>query len=549
MSRTLKILFLVVCVLTGVKTMAQNAVNDELVVFTDRDFCISGDTLWIKIYVPKEAHPFGNIVHLQLESQSGNLIGSRALKCIDTHAEGYIPVPDSLQTGLYFVHAFFNAQRNNSALKCVGKSVYIYNRFEEEIDRLPVLENKEAVVEVSDAGEGIRINVDNSSYNRRDKLTGRIDVDENEFVYLVASAQMIEPFSHQNIDFLNFGMKGTNKNIPAFVENDGIMFSGQMSDKQSGDAASELVMLSVAGNETYFDYYFPDSLGVFHFFLRDATGIADLILQPLTVSEKSYDIRITPNFMSGVQQLKFDTTFVNPKQAEVIENSIKGTFFNKLFSGVSITKNESFEMPNPYGMPFYGNVDYHVVPDDFIDLPDFKEISRELLVGLQYRDRNDEVTFRMLNYTREKFFDSEPLRLLNGVPVFKNSFFQNLQSTQIASIDLVKTERVFGDLRFKGVMAVSLKDKSNSWLAQQPNIFQLKMPCIQYPMQAEYSSQEKDITQPDTRHQFLNQTLDLSGNRPFSFQLSDVKGELEIKVEAVTKSGEIYKTSKIISVQ
>ncbi|QIA09302.1 hypothetical protein [Draconibacterium halophilum] len=549
MSRALKILLLVIYLLAGVKAMAQNTVSNELVLFTDRDFCISGDTLWIKIYVPKEVHNLGNIVRMQLESQSGNLIASRALKCNDTHAEGFIAVPDSLQTGLYFVHAFFNAQRNSTNLKCIGRSVYVYNRFEEEIDRLPVLETRGAAFETENAANKIDISVEDKKYSRRDNVKGVINAQVNEFVYLVASARMIEPFSHANTGFLNFGMKNLNSTIPAFSEKEGILLSGKISNKKTGEAANELVLLSVTGNETYFDYYYPDSTGVFHFLLGNAMGTANVILQPLTIGEKLFDVDVIPNFMSGVQQLKFDTTFVNPKQAENIENSIKGTFFNKLFRGVSISSNDAFKMSNPYGMPFYGWPDNHIVLDEFIDLPNFKEISRELLIGLQYRDRNAELTFRMLNYGQDKFFDAEPLRLINGIPVFKNSFFQDLRSTEIASIDLVKSERVFGDVRFKGVLAVSLNDKSNSWLAQQPNIFQLKVPCIEYPKHANYSSKSESRVQIDTRHQFLNELVETDGSWPFHFQLSDVKGDLEIKVEAITKSGELYRTSKIISVQ
>jgi hypothetical protein len=200
-------------------------------------------------------------------------------------------------------------------------------------------------------------------------------------------------------------------------------------------------------------------------------------------------------------------------------------------------------------MPFYGIPDNHIVPELFIDLPSFKEISRELLIGFQYRERKDELTFRMLNYGQERFFNAEPLRLINGIPVFKNSFFQDLKSTDIAFIDLVKSERVFGDLRFTGILAVSLNDKSNSWLAQQPNLFQLKVPCIEFPKQPNYRPNTKSKTQPDTRSQFLNSVVEPAGNWPFSFQLSDVKGDLEIKVEAITKSGKLYRTSKIISVQ
>ncbi|WP_297097429.1 hypothetical protein [uncultured Draconibacterium sp.] len=549
MSRALKILLLVVCVWAGLKSMAQTTSNRELVVFTDRDFCISGDTLWIKMYVPQEMQKYGNIVRLQLESQSGNLIASRAVKCNETNAEGFIAVPDSLQTGLYFVHAFFNAQRNNGVLKCIGKSVYVYNRFEEAIDRLPVVENKTAVIETENSASQITINLEAQNYGRRDEVKGTINAGSNEFAYMVASARIIEPFSHENTGFLNFEMKDLNEGIPEFSEKDGVLISGRLSDNETGNASNELVLLSVTGNETYLDYYYPDSAGLFYFFLDDAMGNADLIIQPLAVGDKLYDVELIPNFMSGVQQLKFDTTFINPKQAESIENSLKGTFFNKLFRGVSISSNDAFEMPNPYGMPFYGWPDNHVIPDLFIDLPNFKEISRELLIGFQYRDRNDEVTFRMLNYGQDQFFEDEPLRLINGIPVFKNSFFQNLKSTEIASIDLVKSERIFGDLRFKGVLIVSLKDKSNGWLAQQPNIFQMKVPCIEFPRQANYAPKGEGRAQPDTRRQFLNEVVDTDGNWPFSFQLSDVKGDLEIKVEAITKSGELYRTSKIISVQ
>ena len=549
MNKVLKILLFIVFVLSGANAMAQNTVEHELVLFTDRDFCISGDTLWIKVYVPKELQQYGNIVHLQLESQTGNLIASRAVKCNNTHAEGFIAVPDSLQTGLYFVHAFFNAQRNNGFLKCIGRSVYVYNRFEEEIVQLPVIKTNATVVMQESVGSAIAINLEDKNYRRRDEVTGGIDPGDNEFVYMVASARIIEPFSHKNSGFLNFDMKDRSPGIPAFPEKDGVLISGRLSNKETGDTANELVLLSVAGNETYFDYYYPDSTGMFHFFLGNAMGSANLILQPLAVSDKLFDIEMTPNFMSAVQQLKFDSALVNPKQSEIIENSIKGTFFNKLFRGVSLRKDDVFEMPNPYGMPFYGRPDNHIVPDMFIDLPNFKEISRELLMGLQYRDRSDEVTFRVLNYGQERFFDEEPLRLINGIPVFKNSFFQDLKSTDIAFIDLVKSERIFGDLRFKGVLAVSLKDKTNSWLAQQPNILQLKVPCIEFPKESNYRQNTKGRIEPDTRWQFFNEVVEPNEEWPFAFQLSDIKGDLEIKVEAITKSGKLYRTSKIISVQ
>jgi hypothetical protein len=156
----------------------------------------------------------------------------------------------------------------------------------------------------------------------------------------------------------------------------------------------------------------------------------------------------------------------------------------------------------------------------------------------------------MLNIDRGNFFDNEPLRLLNGIPVFKNSFFTSLKSTDISYIDVVQNERVFGDLYFKGVLAVLLNDRSNSWLAQQPNIFQFNIPCLQVARDVAYGkAPETSATVPDVRQNFLWEVLEQGVTNNFSFYLSDVKGTVEISVEGVTKGNKVFKSSKTIEVK
>ena len=191
-----------------------------------------------------------------------------------------------------------------------------------------------------------------------------------------------------------------------------------------------------------------------------------------------------------------------------------------------------------------------MIPDEFIDLPDFQEISREILPGVQYRSKNDETTIRILNNSYRMFFEDEPLRLINGIPVFKNDFFKNLKSTDINFIDIVKTERIFGDLIFKGVLAVSLYDKSNSWLAQQTNVFQFKVDFIQLTKMPGYSVQNKlHENQPDMRQVFLWEILESDSPDNTDFFLSDRKGIVEISVEGFTAENEFFKSSKLIKIK
>jgi hypothetical protein len=139
--------------------------------------------------------------------------------------------------------------------------------------------------------------------------------------------------------------------------------------------------------------------------------------------------------------------------------------------------------------------------------------------------------------------------LINGIPVFKNDFFKNLKSTDISFIDIVKAERIFGDLIFKGVLSVSLYDKSNSWLAQQPNVFQFNVDFIQTAKTPNYEIQNNlHKNQPDMRQVFLWEILK-EGQVDYGFNLSDRKGTVEITVEGLTTDDEFFKSSKLIEIK
>ena len=183
-------------------------------------------------------------------------------------------------------------------------------------------------------------------------------------------------------------------------------------------------------------------------------------------------------------------------------------------------------------------------------MPNFKEISRELIPGFQYRTRNDGVTFRLINTKQNKFFDDEPMRLLNGVPVFKNSLFTNLKSTDISKIEIIQDERIFGDLRFKGIIAVSLYDKSNNWMTQQPGIKQISIDCLQLDKRPNYIGLKSESTNlPDIRQVYFWEKMTPENLQNLTFNLSDLKGNVEISLEGYTDENVYFRTSKIIKVK
>lgn len=547
MNNYLKIYLLIILGFGFTGAMAQ---NETPVLFADRDFCVSGDTVWFKVFQPKQMENLGNIVHVQLDGKSNNLISIVAVKMEKNWAHGFISIPDSLSTGQYFITAFLNAQRNAADLETSCKSLLVYNRFEERVEKLDLTE-PDTLGKVKTKNLGININTDKSEYLTREKVAINIENNTNfKIKNAVVSATLVDPLAKE-IEIENkFRLQSSNPDIPDFTENDGFLLSGKVSAKNGEVLANTLVFLSIDGDQPYFDYYVLGKHGDFHFYLKNAFGSGNVVLQVVSNNDKQYFIQLDNNNMVRRELNRCYLKTINPQQIDFINTAIDANFTHKIFNPSTATLPAGFEMPTRFSTPFYGEPTQHVVPNEFVDLPDFQEISREILPGVQYRSKNDETTIRIINVTYHMFFEDEPLRLINRIPVFKNDFFKSLKSTDINFIDIVKTERIFGDLIFKGVLAVSLYDKSNAWLAQQSNVFQFKVDFIQPQKIPDYSVQKQlNENQPDMRQVFLWKVLEPDSPDNTEFFLSDRKGIVEISIEGFTAENEFFKSSKWIEIK
>ena len=550
MKSNLKIYLLIVLGFVFVDAFAQNNIKRKMpVLFTDRDFCVSGDTVWVKVFQPEELENLGNIIHVQLDGKNNHLISSIAIKTVNNTARGFISIPDSLSTGQYFISAFFNAQRNIAVMETSVKSLFVFNRFEDRVEEIELKTPNSREKDIIN-NSAININTDKIEYLTRENVALNIDINSGyKIKNAIVRATLADPLTQETEIENKFRLQSSNSDITDFTENDGILLNGKVTGKNGELTANALVLLTIGGEQPYLDYYVLNENGDFHFYIKNAFGNGNVFLQVVSNSDGQFIIQLENNFMVRAETNQFYLKTLNIKQTDFINTSINASLTNKIFNPELDTQKAKFEMPQRFSTPFYGKPDQHVIPDEFIDLPDFQEISREILPGVQYRSKNDEITIRIINNSYRWFFEDEPLRLINGIPVFKNDFFKNLKSTDISFIDIVKTERIFGDLIFKGVLSVSLYDKSNSWLAQQPNVFQFNVDFIQTEKKPNYLRPDKlQENQPDMRQVFLWEEME-EGPTDFGFSLSDRKGTVEITVEGLTANDEFFKSSKLIEIK
>lgn len=551
MSKYIKIALFFIFGIAFYNCFSQNGFKKEgLVLFTDRDYCISGDTVWIKVWMPEILKEKGNVVRVQMDGLSNKLIANVVLRNQKNWSEGYIIVPDSLSTGQYFLSTFLNAQRNLPDLKTESVSLLVYNRFEEQVNQVNLV-STENRLKWNNFNGNIEIGTDKNEYRARENVQVSLNFNSSDAIEnAVVKIGTIDPLSNEIEGQYKFEIQSSNPEIPDIIENDGIILSGKVVNSVGIGQDKVVVTLSIADDPPYFDYYYTGVSGEFHFYLKNAEGLARTVLQVISNSEETFFIRPEQNYMRRVIDIKMQSRILTQEQTQFISNAITGNFVNKLFNPELIVRSDTFKMPPRYPMPFYGTPTKRVVPDEYIDLPDFQEISRELLGGFQYRVKNDIISFRMVNESQNAYFTDEPLRLINGIPVFKNSLFSDLKSTDIEYVDIVQKERLFGDLRFKGILSVSLIDKTNLWMAQQPGVAQFNVNCLQPDKKPGYLSPVlPPLNQPDVRQIYYWQIIDPDKTKTIEFQLSDIKGKVEITVEGVTRDSENFKASKIIEVK
>ncbi|HDR50917.1 MAG TPA: hypothetical protein ENN90_04750 [Mariniphaga anaerophila] len=522
-----------------------------LYLFTDRDFCVSGDTVWFKVVLNGESK--SNVVHVQLADAGNHTIASVIKKCTGKWAEGFIHIPDSLSSGVCFLSAFLYEHLSETGRQVEKKSLFVYNRFQRDLPELliPAQEDKREEITLE---QQISINPDKKTYKVREQVAVEIGlgaIHPEEVAQVVVKASLVDELARQAGGRFLARSAASHMVIPHFQEKDGFILSGKVTKANSDESPEKaVVFLSLPENPRYLDYYVTGNDGYFHFFLQNAVGVGEAVLQAISEDETELQAKIEFSIQKIQQPVSMQKQTLTQPQIDFKNALADAGFIKRLFQEEYTIPEHEFSMPERFTIPAYGYPQRAVNLDEYYELNDFREISRELLGGVRFRTRDGTSTIRMLNWNENAYFDSEPFRLVNGIPVFKNRLFASFGSADIDRVEYTMEDRLFGDLRFPGILALYLKESSNRWLVHQPNFTLLTVPLMQPQHTPEFLSQtasQKNL--PDLRSVFFWQLIETGSDQKIDFPLSDLKGKVEITVEGIASDGQIFKCSEIIEVK
>ncbi len=528
MKKKLIILLILFVAVTG---KAQE--RKHFTLFSDRDTYASGETMLLKVFAPTD-EPSG-VVKVDLINSGGKIIVEISKKLSNHQADGFIYLPDSLSSGFYLL-----STSTRISAELTVKEIFISNRFTgvPESGSTSGPKNTNRIVEKPAPElqtEGLT-----QSYKPRDKarVTLRLPADLMEQIIGNLLISVAETTPGYNPATFTASIQPPNDTI---IEKDGVVLEGLVKDLKTGEPFKNgLIYLSIPDSIPRFDFFLTGEDGRFNFNLDNYYGKIPVVVQGFDKDEKrllKIVVKHPETLTAGIPG--FESRTVSPELRKNSEKSGDEVTFRKIFNQQEITI-QPVQRPKADTYPFYGMATTVVYPNLFIDLPDFTEVSRELLTGVKFRAYNRIPTLQLFNNGQRTYFNDSPLLLLDGIPVRDLNVIKNLGSKEIKRVEICLSERHYGNLTFPGVLAVYTTKADYSRAVESDELVKLNLEGIQ-PEAMLNTPIDQKANMPDLRRVLLwKPSLKPEQSINLEFGTSDILGTFKLTICGTTKDGSAF---------
>lgn len=526
-----------------------------LVVETDRDIYVSGETVFLQIVEllstkESQAKELFNVVLL---NDAGNPQVEFVAELNASAWHGSFYLEDTLQTGWYEMAAFTSDLRGRECSSFGRKKLYVVNRFDRIFAGVIQAAGMEAPAYESwlykngaketrypDTKPGIQVSTHKERYSRREEISVLLEMQDESYRDAVLSVSVVPIPSLSASEANSTDAINSDFTDPCYPrEENRIFLTGHVSSSDPQVSLEGLrVMLSTPDTLENLLYAVTDAAGRFQFRLNQYFFGKRVFLQIYESSLNKYTIVTDNRFETGDLVPLKEPSF-QPGTREYILQVQQSVRISRAFE---TTLPIVFQPQSPQGFPqrLFTQADYVVNPGDFQELDNFQEISRELLYGLRIRGREGSYRINMLNARSDlAFFGHPPLIFINGIAGRNYEGLFSLTSADIKEIRLLNRRWALGDLNFYGVLSLYLNDDAinfpvDGYVHQLPDVIAQSLPEM-----PDYRAQPSN-DDPDFR-QLLYWKPNLSFNEKEQKQLQFFSGDLEgvyvIRVSAIMPNG------------
>jgi hypothetical protein len=575
------LLILIICTSPAKAQHKTDAEKSEKVwLQTDRNIYIAGKNLFFALYLKGSTNQVSKYAYLILRDRNNSPVTRVRIEIKNQSSFGNFPLPDTLHSDVYQLVCYTNLMRNEGEDSYFTKEIIILNRFDKKLERFDstLYINQSSNSAIADSmnkaeNENLLIRPDKQIYKTREKVNFSIDggnIKDDSIIKLSVSVSEIVPGSQNEPSITGyFSNSKMEKDVePGQISHsyqpetnwtilDGRIVPVRNSKNQSvsGDKDDNVdslrytIMISTPDSIANLQYTSTDTSGSFMFLLNPYYEGKELIIRLKENAKAVIDLddkfKITKPY---VPSDLLTGTGIRPYLIRSLEISEVQRYYTErpeINTGNKIEHNMA--IPRVYYNPYS-----RVFPSDYLPLPDFTEISRELLPALKVRKLNDKYVSSFIDTKNKGIPSIEPIIFLDGVPIDDVNQIINLGTIDIKRIELLPVIRYYGEMPLPGIVAVFSKNL-------EINNIQFKTPTIRYQVissqsftKPEHYIPDNNNHVPDLRQVLLWEPEIIMHNKKtleIECYTSDLRGRYRISVQGLTSGGLPVNGSAIITVK
>jgi len=334
----------------------------------------------------------------------------------------------------------------------------------------------------------------------------------------------------------------SNSNPLYLPELEGHLISGNISDRKSGEPLkNENITLSFVGKVALCQFTKTNEKGDFHFVVREH-GLHVIVIQPLSSNTKDYYVELNNPFNTAFNNYNHGLFLLDSNKLGDINNAIISMQISNIYEPFSLQAMTNDVIP---GKPdFYGKPDNTIQMSGYIELTSLKEAVKELIPSVYTIKKNDRINFKIINKNLSQSYESDPLVLVDGVPIYELEKVLNINSRDIEKIDVLISKYYISGNVLEGILHFVSKKGNLGMIDLEKYVFRQEYDLLQNNIEfysPDYSSGDsKNDHLPDFRNTLYWSPVlhtDKTGKTSVGFYSSDESGEYTITVEGMTPDG------------
>lgn len=329
------------------------------------------------------------------------------------------------------------------------------------------------------------------------------------------------------------------KFLPEF---DGHFIRGKVTDAETGAIARNITTyLTAPGMHIRLYSATSSEGGLIQFEAKDFYGPKEVVVQSNFQKDSTYHFEIFSPFSEKYAVRPLAALDLGEHLQQELTQRHIGVQVPYTYHGSHLNV---FRAPGIDSTAFYGQADATYLLDDYVRFKVMEEVMREYVPGVQVRLRRGKFHFNVVNAPNSSLFYTNPLVLLDGVPVFDIDKIMAFDPLKVRKLEVLTRRYFHGPHVYTGLVSYTTYQSDLGGFQLDPRSLLIEYEGLQLQREfyaPSYDSEEQRRSRlPDFRN-LLHWSPDVvtkaDGRTALSFFASDEVGRYVVVVQGMTKSG------------